>query len=131
MLTALLPVLLGAAPIADEPLAERVPGMIEACLHAAVAADQVSETADSHKYMCTGRPARRLWDYLEAAGLPSWEQEVTEGRWLSRAFPLGGCFKELRGPDGAPSAGGLSCSIWVPRRIGSRAAAPSTGKPAD
>lgn len=122
MLTALLL----AAAVADEPLAERVPGMIEACLHAAVADDQVSETEDSHKYMCTGRPARRLWDYLEAAQVPSWEQDVVEGRWLSRAFPLGACFKQMLAPDGTVKTDGLSCSIWVPRRAAADVAAPPT-----
>lgn len=103
------------AAAADPPFPERVPGLIEACLTRAVTTGMVSEEPEKHKYICNGAPAQALWDWLEAAKLPSWEQDVPEGRWLSRQFPLGGCFKRVRGADGAAPAPGLSCTVWIPR----------------
>ena len=94
---------------------ERSPGLIEACLANAVEFGGVSETEDSHKYMCTGEAAERLWSFLEKAKIDSYEQDVPEGRWLSRDFPLGGCFKRTRMPDGSLATEGLSCTIWIPR----------------
>lgn len=96
---------------------ERMPGMIEACMTAAVAAEDVSDTDDSHKYICADNTAAQLWTFLERAKVPSYEQDTPEGRWLSREFPLGGCFKRLRMPDGTPARDGLSCTIWVPRIV--------------
>lgn len=122
MLTALL--LAAAAP--ETPFPERMPALMEACLHDAVAIAMVSQTEDSHKYICTGDAAQRMWDFLERARVPSYEQDVVEGRWLSRGFPLGGCFKRLRHPDGSKATDGLSCSIWIPRR----AAVPDAAAPA-
>ena len=95
---------------------ERTPGLIEACLANAVEIGQVSETDDSHKYICAGDAAERFWAFLEEAKVESVEQDVSEeGRWLSRYFPLGGCFKRIRMPDGSAATKGLSCSIWIPR----------------
>ncbi|WP_232494000.1 hypothetical protein [Novosphingobium kaempferiae] len=96
---------------------EQVPGLMEACLENAVAAGEVSDTEDSHKYICVGDTAARLWTFLEHAKLPPYEQDTPEGRWLSREFPLGGCFKRTRLPDGGPATDGLSCTIWVPRPV--------------
>lgn len=96
---------------------ERVPGMIEACVTAAVAAGDVSDTDDSHKYICADDTAVQLWTFLERAKIQSYEQDTPEGRWLSRDFPLGGCFKRLLMPDGTQARDGLSCTIWVPRAV--------------
>ncbi|MEG3181476.1 hypothetical protein [Sphingomonas sp. LT1P40] len=96
---------------------EQVPGLTEACLEAAVAAGNVTDTDDSHKYICAGDTATRLWAFLERAEVRSYEQDTPEGRWLSREFPLGGCFKRVRLPGGEPATDGLSCTIWVPRPI--------------
>jgi len=98
-----------------KPFPEQVPGLVEACLEDAVAAGDVADTEDSHKYICAGDVAARLWTFLEQAGIRSYEQDTPEGRWLSREFPLGGCFKRLRMPDGGRASSGLSCTIWVPR----------------
>ena len=107
--------LLSAQP---EAFPERTPGMIEACLEAAVASGSVSQTEDSHKYICGGEAAARLWQYLEDAKIESWEQDTEdEGRWLSRGFPLGGCFKRVRKADGTAATGGLSCTVWIPRPV--------------
>lgn len=105
--------LLAAAGTRDFP--EQMPGLIEACLTDAVSAGDVTDTEDSHKYICAGAPAERLWQLLERAKIEAFEQDTPEGRWLSRDFPLGGCFKRTRMPDGSASTGGLSCTIWVPR----------------
>jgi hypothetical protein len=95
---------------------ERTPGLIEACLANAVETGEVSDTDDSHKYMCGGEAAERLWTFLVKAKVEASEQDVgDEGRWLSRYFPLGGCFKRSRLADGSRSKTGLSCSIWIPR----------------
>jgi len=102
---------------------EQMPGLMEACLTAATASGDVTDTEDSHKYICAGDAAARLWTFLERAKIRSYEQETPEGRWLSREFPLGGCFKRVRLPDGRPADSGLSCTIWVPRVTGDAAAA--------
>ena len=95
---------------------ERVPGLIEACLADAVETGEVSDTEDSHKYMCGGEVARRFWTVLEEANVRAYEQDAGEdGHWLSRDFPLGGCFKRIRMADRSPATTGLSCSIWIPR----------------
>lgn len=95
---------------------ERTPALIEACLTHAVEMGEVSETDDSHKYICAGAAAERFWAFLENAKVKSWEQDAGEdGRWLSRGFPLGGCFKRIRMADGSRLKPGLSCSIWIPR----------------
>lgn len=96
---------------------EQVPGLMEACLIAAVAAGDVTETEDSHKYICGDDAAVRLWAFLESSKVRSYEQDTPEGRWLSREFPLGGCFKRVRLPDGERATDGLSCTIWVPRLV--------------
>jgi hypothetical protein len=98
------------------PFPERVPGLIQACLANAIEIGEVSETDDSHKYMCGGDAAQRFWVFLERANVRAFEQDAGEdGFWLTRLFPLGGCFKQIRRADGTPAAGGLSCSIWIPR----------------
>jgi hypothetical protein len=98
------------------PFPERTPGLIEACLADAVEQGEVSDTDDSHKYICSGEAAERLWTFLEKAKVDSYEQDVgEEGRWLSRGFPLGGCFKRIRLADGSATKTGLSCTIWIPR----------------
>lgn len=95
---------------------EQVPGLMEACLANAVATNSVTETDDSHKYICAGDAAARLWAFLERAKIKSYEQDTPdEGRWLGRAFPLGACFKQIRRPDGTAGGKGLSCTIWLPR----------------
>lgn len=101
---------------------EQIPALMEACLTDAVASGEVTDTEDSHKYICADDAAARLWAFLERAKIHSYEQETPEGRWLSREFPLGGCFKRVRFPDGKPANSGLSCTIWVPRVIGDAAA---------
>jgi hypothetical protein len=113
-------VLLAMLLAAQEPaFPERVPGLIEACLKAAVAEDEVrNDDADGPriKYICTGAPARQLWAFLEQAKLEAWEQDTpAEGRWATREFPLGACFRRVRMPDGTAATDGLSCSVWVPR----------------
>lgn len=102
---------------------EQVPGLMEACLADAVAAGDVTDTDDSHKYICGGNTAARLWAFLERAEIRSYEQNTPEGRWLSREFPLGGCFKRIRMPDGRSARAGLSCTIWVPRLVAGAVAA--------
>lgn len=110
----LMLLLASADPVQAFP--EQVPGLMEACLGAAVAAKDVSDTEDRHKYICGGDPAQSLWNWLERAGLRSYEQDVgAEGRWLTREFPLGACFKRTRTADGAVATSGLSCTIWIPR----------------
>ena len=107
---------ISAAQPGPAPFPERVPGLIQDCLAEAIAEGHVNETEDSHKYICGGEAAERFWLFLERANLPSWEQNAGEdGFWLSRAFPLGGCFKQTRMADGSPATDGLSCSIWIPR----------------
>jgi len=113
-------ILAAALLLADRDRAifpEQLPGLMEACLETAVAAGDVTDTEDSHKYICAGDTAARLWEFLERAKVSSYEQDVPEGRWLSRDFPLGGCFKRIRLPNGEPATDGLSCTIWVPRPI--------------
>ncbi|WP_156340280.1 hypothetical protein [Sphingomonas sp. Leaf17] len=102
---------------AKTPFPEQVPSLMEACLAAAVAAGDVTDTEDSHKYICAGDTAASLWKFLEQAKIRPYQQDTPEGRWLSRDFPLGGCFKRIQLPDGSPASGGLSCTIWVPRTV--------------
>lgn len=100
------------------PYPEQTPQFIEACLHDAVENDFVEVTGDSHKYMCTGPAAEHFWQFLEDAKIDPYEQNAgDDGFWLSRDFPLGGCFKRTRLPDGTPATSGLSCSIWIPRVV--------------
>ena len=113
----LLTALISLAEAGPAAFPERVPGMIEACLLEAVETGEVSDTDDSHKYLCSGEAAEQLWSFLENARLESHEQDVPEGRWLGRDFPLGGCFKRVRMPDGSTATTGLSCSIWIPRPL--------------
>jgi hypothetical protein len=103
---------------ADKPaFPEKVPVMIEECLTSAIAAGDVTDTDESHKYICAGDAAKQLWDFLETERLSSYEQDTPQGRWLGREFPLGGCFKRVKMPDGQAASGGLSCTIWVPRPL--------------
>lgn len=107
-----------AAQAPETPFPEQVPVLMERCIEAAIAADDATETEDSHKYMCSDESAEHLWAFLERARIPSWTQDTeNEGQWLSRGFPLGACFKRLRTPEGRPTTEGLSCSIWIPRPI--------------
>ncbi|MEP6786736.1 MAG: hypothetical protein ABI898_13510 [Sphingomonadales bacterium] len=108
--------LITLALAAAAPFPERMPGMMEACVENAMTDGMTSSTVDENKYICVGEPARALWDFLEAAKTSSYEQQTAgEGRWLSRIFPLGGCFKRVSHVDGSPATDGLSCTIWVPR----------------
>ena len=101
---------------ADKPFPEGSPALIEACLRNAADAEEVSETDDGTKFLCVGEPAEHLWAFLEKAKIASWEQDTgKDGIWLSRSFPLGGCFKRFRNADGSVATSGLSCSIWIPR----------------
>lgn len=93
---------------------EQTPGMIEACLNEAAAENNVTADQGMYKYICSGPVAQDLWSYLENENIPSWEQTTDSGVWLSRRFPMGGCFKRLRLTDGSAAAGGLSCTIWIP-----------------
>ncbi len=117
MLTA---VLLAAAAATQSPPEQPYPeptiGMVEACLHSAVERDLVTKEDGRWKYMCTGQAAEALWNHLEALKRDSWEQVVPEGTWLSREFPLGGCFRRVKNPDGSAATSGLSCTVWVPRK---------------
>jgi hypothetical protein len=110
-------VLLAAAAAGAGPsFPEQVPGLTERCIRSAIDERETTEEERAHKYMCTGEAAERLWVWLEQAKLPSWEQDTPqEGRWLSREFPLGACFKRIRDAGGRATDTGLSCSIWIPR----------------
>lgn len=103
------------AAATDKPFPEQVPVFMEACLGEAMRAGYVSDTEESHKYICSDDAADKLWAFLERHKIASYEQDTPEGKWLSRDFPLGGCFKRVRMPDNAPLVEGLSCTIWVPR----------------
>ncbi|HYI38808.1 MAG TPA: hypothetical protein VE053_00650 [Allosphingosinicella sp.] len=95
---------------------ERTPGLIEACLLDAIKTGDVSDTDDSHKYICSGETAQQLWAFLKKARIGDDELDVgAEGHWSGRYFPLGGCFKRIRLADGSPAKTGLSCTIWIPR----------------
>jgi hypothetical protein len=96
---------------------EKLPGLTEACLEDAVAAGEVTDTDDSYKYICIGDTATQLWAFLERADVRPYEQDTPQGRWLSREFPLGGCFKRIQLPNGEHASNGLSCTIWVPRPV--------------
>jgi hypothetical protein len=112
-------VLITAMALADpapRAFPERTPGLIEACLADAIELGEVSDTDDSHKYICAGDAAERLWTFLERAKVKTYEQDVgADGHWLGREFPLGACFKRLRMADGTRARTGLSCTIWIPR----------------
>jgi hypothetical protein len=89
---------------------------MEACLVNAIETDGVELAENSHKHICIGQSAERLWAFLENAKVQSYEQDVgAEGHWLSREFPMGGCFKRSRKADGSSATTGLSCTIWTPR----------------
>ncbi|HJO64344.1 MAG TPA: hypothetical protein QF469_03300 [Sphingomonas sanguinis] len=113
----IFPLALLAAAI-EKPFPEQVPVLMEACLGEAIDAGRVRDTEESHKYICAGEAADKLWAFLERHKVQSYEQDTPEGKWLSREFPLGGCFKRVRMPDGGPLVEGLSCTIWVPRLKG-------------
>lgn len=113
----ILPLALLVADPDRRAFPEQVPAMMEECLTAAVAANEVSATTESYKYICAGEEAGRLWTFLETARLQTFEQDTPEGRWLGREFPLGGCFKRISYPDGRRASDGLSCTIWVPRPV--------------
>jgi hypothetical protein len=106
-----------AATSVQPSFPERTPVMIEACIYEALETNEVSETNDSYKYICAGNAAQDLWNYLEDAKIKSWEQTTENGVWLSREFPLGGCFKRTRNVDGSPAVDGRSCTIWIPRPV--------------
>ena len=112
--------LITALAMADQPASaypERTPELIERCLLEAVEAGSLENTIDSYKYICAGPSAEQLWTFLEDAKVASYEQDAgAEGHWLSRDFPLGGCFKRTRLADGSPAIDGLSCTIWIPRK---------------
>ena len=96
---------------------ERSPGLIEACLTNAIETGEISEKEDSHKYICTGEAAERFWAFLEEAKIKPYEQDAgEEGHWLSREFPLGGCFKRIGMADGSRLEPSISCSVWIPRQ---------------
>lgn len=118
MLTIVLAAAVAAEAPAGKPYPEPTMALVEACLADAVADNEVTETADSWKYICNGAPARALWDHLEALRIEPWEQVVSEGTWQTREFPLGGCFRRVKDPEGKPTDSGLSCSVWVPRKVG-------------
>jgi hypothetical protein len=101
---------------AEKPFPEPMIGLVEACLLDAIELKEVSSTKESWKYICGGEPAEALWQHLESLDVTSWEQVVSEGTWLSRSFPLGGCFRRIKDPEGQPTTTGLSCTIWVPRK---------------
>ncbi|GLR47578.1 hypothetical protein [Sphingomonas astaxanthinifaciens] len=111
-------VLLAAALAADPaplPFPEQMPGLIEQCLADAVANGAVTSPKGEHKYICSGPAAEGLWSFLESRRIVTWEQRPKgEDTWLSREFPLGGCFKRIAMKDGAPLRPGLSCTIWIP-----------------
>ncbi|MBA4748083.1 MAG: hypothetical protein H2056_05160 [Sphingopyxis sp.] len=106
-----------AALTTEAPFPERTPGMIEACIYAALVADNVTKERDDYKYICGGEVAQQLWDYLENAKVEASEQTTENGVWSSRYFPLGGCFKRVQNVDGSVATSGLSCTVWIPYRI--------------
>ena len=120
---------------ATAPFPEHTPVLIQACLANAVETGEIALTEDSHKYICDGEAAEQFWSFLEKAKIKSFEQDTgSEGRWLSRLFPLGGCFKRTRMADGTPATSGLSCTVWIPRAAastGESASAKGTRPPAD
>lgn len=118
-------ILLAAAAAAQSPVegapAEPTLGMVEACLADAVQERRVTKADEdgegrTWKYICDGEAAEVMWNHLASLDVKSWEQTVESGTWLSRDFPMGGCFRRIRNPDGTEATSGLSCSIWIPRR---------------
>lgn len=106
---------------AEPPFPERIPSMIENCIHAALESRTLSKEDGSHKYICGGQVAEEFWDYLEKKHVEASDQTTDNGIWSSRYFPLGGCFKRVRNLDGTSATGGLSCTIWIPYRIDKKA----------
>ena len=115
----LLPILLlassGGGIPPEIPYPEPMPRLMEACMQYAVENELVSETEESWKYMCDEESAEAMWNHLSTLEIEPWEQVVPEGTWLTIGFPLGGCFRQIKDPEGEPATDGLSCSIWVPR----------------
>lgn len=109
---------MAATTVTTPAFPEKMPALIENCLNGAVIDKDVRKTDDSYKYICAGEAAQKLWEFLEAAKIETFEQtpKGDVGRWLSRVFPLGGCFKRLSDGDNAPTPEGLSCTIWIPRK---------------
>jgi hypothetical protein len=105
------------AMAAETSFPERMPSMMESCINQAVTSGEVSENRKDHKYICSGQFAQDIWDYLENAKIESWKQTTENGIWLSRDFPMGGCFKKIRNSDNSTASNGLSCSIWIPRLV--------------
>lgn len=99
----------------EVPYPEPMPRLMESCFLYAIENELVSEEETSWKYMCGDEPAQAMWDHLATLGIEPWEQVVPEGTWLTIGFPLGGCFRRIKDPDGQPTNIGISCSIWVPR----------------
>ncbi len=112
----LLSMAVASSATPEKPFPEPMPSMMEACLLDALNGKRVSKTEDSWKYMCTDAPAEALWKHLTSLDVESWEQTVSNGTWLSRAFPLGGCFRQVREEEGNTATTGLSCTIWIPRK---------------
>jgi hypothetical protein len=106
-----------AVLVADTKFPERTPGMIEACINDAVASDNVTKERNDYKYICGGEVSQQLWLFLENAMVEATEQTTDNGVWLSRYFPLGGCFKRVRNLDGSTATSGLSCTVWIPHRV--------------
>lgn len=107
-----------AAPseqLPDKPFPDPMPSMMEACLTDAVSRKNVSKEKDAWKYICANEPAQALWNHLEKLNVDSWEQTVSNGTWLSRAFPLGGCFRQMKDTAGESATTDLSCTLWIPR----------------
>lgn len=115
-LSMLLSLALASDAAPEKPFPDPMPGMIENCLLNAVERKSVSKTEDSWKYICTNAPAEALWKHLVSLNIESWEQTVSNGTWVSRAFPLGGCFRQLKDSEGNTATDGLSCTVWIPRK---------------
>lgn len=98
------------------PFPEPALAMVEACIGDAVDNKRVLKSENDWKYICSGAPAETLWSHLETFKIKPWEQTVSEGTWLSRSFPMGGCFRQLKDAKGNIDTSGLSCTIWVRRK---------------
>lgn len=118
MLTIVLAAAVAVQTHAAKPYPEPTMALVEACLADAVANNEVSEEQGAWKYICGDAPARALWNHLEALKIEPWEQVRSQGTWQTRTFPLGGCFRRVKDPEGRPTDIGLSCSVWVPRKVG-------------